>query len=89
MKSPIREKTHLEGEANLLSFLQYRNDASTKKEALSREFPLMCGMYGCYKIHPLLLFLYITTLRCSSHPWKKIQCKRTKPLLLLVAWYLK
>jgi hypothetical protein len=54
--NPICEKTHLEGEVSLLSFLWYRNVASTKKEALSMEFPLKCGMYGCYKISPPLLF---------------------------------
>jgi hypothetical protein len=52
--NPIQEKTQLEGEAALLSFLWYRNDASTKKEALSVEFPLTCGLYGCYK--SLLLY---------------------------------
>jgi hypothetical protein len=36
--NPIMEKTHLEGEVALLSFLWYRNDASIKKEALSRSF---------------------------------------------------
>jgi hypothetical protein len=55
MGNPIREKTQLEGEVALLSFLWYRNDASTKKEALSVEFPLNCGLYGCYIISPPLL----------------------------------
>ena len=55
MLNPIREKTQLEGEAALLSFLWYRNDASTKKEASSVELPLTCGMYDCYNNCPLLL----------------------------------
>jgi hypothetical protein len=86
--NPIREKTQLEGEVALLSFLWYRNDASTKKEALSVEFPLTCGLYGCYKISPPLLCSQNTTLRCFSQLWNKIQCKIMEPLLLLVAWYL-
>jgi hypothetical protein len=53
--NPILEKTQLEGEASLLSFLWYRNDASTRKDALSQEFPLNYGMYGCYRISPPLL----------------------------------
>jgi hypothetical protein len=40
------KRTQLEDEATLLSFLWYRNDASTKKEALSVELPLTRGMYG-------------------------------------------
>jgi hypothetical protein len=31
LENPIQEKTQLEGEVALLSFLWYRNDASTKK----------------------------------------------------------
>jgi len=42
MGNPIREKTQLEGEVALLSFLWYINDVSTKKEVLSMEFPLTC-----------------------------------------------
>jgi hypothetical protein len=52
---PMQEETQLEGEATLLSFLWYKNDASTKKEALSVEFPLTCDLYGCYIISPPLL----------------------------------
>jgi hypothetical protein len=85
--NPIREKTHLEGKVALLSFLWYRNDASTKKETLSVEFPLTCG-YGYYKIYPPLLCSHNTTLICSTQLWNNIQCKRMEPLLLLVAQYL-
>jgi hypothetical protein len=45
--NPIRENNQLEGEVALLSFLWYINDASTNKEALFVEFPLICGLYGC------------------------------------------
>jgi hypothetical protein len=37
---PLREKTQLEGEVALLSFLWYGNNASTKEKALSMELPL-------------------------------------------------
>jgi hypothetical protein len=86
--NPIREKTQLEGESSLLSFLWYRNDASTKEEALPMELPLTCGMYGFYIISPHLLCSKNTTLRCLSHLWYKIQCKRMEHLLFLVARYL-
>jgi hypothetical protein len=46
LRNPIWEKTHLEGEASLLSFLWYKNGASTKEEAISVELHLTCGMYG-------------------------------------------
>jgi hypothetical protein len=85
--NPIREKSQLESEVALLSFLWYKNDASTKKVALPMELPLTCDLYGCYKISPLLCSQN-TTLRCSARLWNKIQCKRMEPLLLLVAQYL-
>jgi hypothetical protein len=68
--NPIREKTQLEGEVSLLSFLWYINDADTKKEALSMEFPLTCGLYGFYRISHPLLCSHNTTLRCFSQLWK-------------------
>ena len=83
--NPIREKTQLEGEVALLFFLWYRNDASTKKEALVVELPLT---YGMYRISPPLLCSQNTTLRCFSQLWNKIQYKIMEPLLLLVAQYL-
>jgi hypothetical protein len=46
-KNPIQEKTQLEDEVALLSFLWYRNDESTKKEAFFVDFPFTCGLYGC------------------------------------------
>jgi hypothetical protein len=85
--NPIREKTQLEGEVALLSFLWYRNDASTKKKALSLELPLTYGLYGSYRISPLL-YSHNTTLRCSAQLWNKIQYKRMEPLLLLLSQYL-
>jgi hypothetical protein len=85
---PIWEKTQLEGEATRLSFLWYRNDASTKKESLFKDFPLTYGMYGYYRIYNPLLCSQNTTLRCFSQLWNKIQCKIMEPLLLLVDWYL-
>ena len=83
--NPICEKTHLEGEATLLSFIWYRNDASTNKEALSVELPLTCGLHGCYIISPPLVCSKNTTLICFSQPWNNIPYKRMEPLLLLVA----
>jgi hypothetical protein len=38
----LREKTHLEGEVALLSFLWYENNASTKEKALFMELPETC-----------------------------------------------
>jgi hypothetical protein len=46
---PLREKTQLEGEAALLSFLWHGNNASTKEKALSIELPETYGLLGCYK----------------------------------------
>jgi hypothetical protein len=63
MGNPIWEKTQPEGEVVMLSFLWYRNGASTKKETLFVELPLTCGLYGYYIISPLLLFSQNTTLR--------------------------
>jgi len=39
----IPEKTQIEGETPLLSFLWYGNDASTKKDTLSMELTLTHG----------------------------------------------
>jgi hypothetical protein len=86
--NPIQEKALLEGEVALLSFLWYRNHASTKKEALFVELPLTCGLYGFYKISPPLLCSYNTTLKYFAQIWNKIKCKRMEPLLVLVAQYL-
>jgi hypothetical protein len=47
LENPIWEKTQLEGEVSLLSFIWYRNNASIKKEELFMDFPLTCGLYGC------------------------------------------
>jgi hypothetical protein len=88
LENPIWEKTHPEGEVALLSFLLYRNDASTLKETLFMEFTLTCGTYVCYIISPPLLFSHNNTLICFAQLWNKIQCKRMEPLLLLVARYL-
>jgi hypothetical protein len=41
LENPIRDKYLLEGEASLLSFIWYINDASIKKYALSMEFPFV------------------------------------------------
>jgi hypothetical protein len=84
----MREKTQLEGDIALLSFLWYRNNASTKKEALSMELLLTCGLYGLYRISPPLLCSQNTTLIFSSHLSIKIQCKIMEHLLLLEARYL-
>jgi hypothetical protein len=83
--NPIQEKTQLEGEASLLSFLWYRNDASTKKEALSVEFPLTCGCMAATKSLLLYYSHRIPLSDVSSQLWNKIQCKIMEPLLLLVA----
>jgi hypothetical protein len=56
LRNPIWEKTYLEGEAALLSFLWYRNVAIIKNEALFVELPLTRGLYGCYIVSPPLLF---------------------------------
>jgi hypothetical protein len=40
LRNPIQEKTQLEGEVALRSFICYRNYVSAKKETLSVEFPL-------------------------------------------------
>jgi hypothetical protein len=37
------------------------------------EFPLTCGMHGCYKISPPLLCSHDITLICFSQLWNKRQ----------------
>jgi hypothetical protein len=41
---PLQEKTLLEGEVVLFSFLWYGNNASTKEKALSMELLETCGL---------------------------------------------
>jgi hypothetical protein len=58
---PLWEKNQLEGEAALLSFLWYGNNASTKENALSMELPETCGLLGCYKtLTPSIMLFYGT-----------------------------
>jgi hypothetical protein len=52
---PLQEKIQLEGEAALLSFLWYGNNACTKEKPLSMELLETCGLSGCYKNLPPLL----------------------------------
>jgi hypothetical protein len=46
-RKPLQEKTQLEGEVYLLSFLLYGNNESTKDKALSMDLPETCGLLGC------------------------------------------
>jgi hypothetical protein len=45
LRNPIWDKTQLENEVALLSFLYYRNDASTKKDTLSEVFFDLCPVW--------------------------------------------
>ena len=53
----LREKTQLEGEATMLSFLWYGNNACTKKKALSMELPESSGLLGYYRTLTLSVML--------------------------------
>jgi hypothetical protein len=46
---PFWEKTQLEGEASLLSFLWYGNNSNTKEKKLSIELIETCGILGFYR----------------------------------------
>jgi hypothetical protein len=48
-RKPLREKTQLEGESALISFLWYENNANTREKALSMELLETCDLLGCYK----------------------------------------
>jgi len=41
---PLWEKSHLQGEVTLLSFLRYGNNVSKKEKTLSMELPETCHL---------------------------------------------
>jgi hypothetical protein len=48
-RKPLQEKTHLEGEVSLLSFLWYGNNPSTKEKELSLELLETYGLLVYYR----------------------------------------
>jgi hypothetical protein len=77
-RKPLGEKTQLEGEATLLSFLWYGNNASTKENALSMELLETCGLLGCYRTltpsgilsnFPLLVVLLCYGTKYNNIEW--------------------
>ena len=64
---PLQEKTKLEGEVIMLSFVENGNDASTNEKALFMDLHETYGPCAATKHkHPLLFSLSLSTLIYSS-----------------------